>query len=53
MGKTGTVGVLRLRATKAVAGDKSVGRFAQDDNLVGDWKVWELGLVGGWTKNIK
>jgi hypothetical protein len=21
--------------------------------FVGDWKVWELGLVGGWTENIK
>jgi hypothetical protein len=35
MGKISTVEVLRLRATSAVARDKPVTRFAQDDDFVG------------------
>src|ERR1700722_8563913 len=35
MGKISTAGVLRLRATNAVSRDKSVRRFAQDDDSVG------------------
>jgi hypothetical protein len=35
MGKISTAGVLRLRATSAVSRDKSVRRFAQDDDFVG------------------
>ena len=35
MGKISTVGVLRLRATNAVARDKSLTRSAQDDDFVG------------------
>jgi hypothetical protein len=35
MGKISTVGVLRLRATSAVARHKSVRRSAQDDDFVG------------------
>ena len=35
MGKISTLGVLRLRATSAVARDKSVRRCAQDDDFVG------------------
>jgi hypothetical protein len=34
MGKTSTAEVLRLRATNAVSRDKSVRRFAQDDDFV-------------------
>jgi hypothetical protein len=34
MGKISTAGVHRLRATSAVARDKSVGRSAQDDVFV-------------------
>jgi hypothetical protein len=35
MGKISTAEVLRLRATSAVSGDKSVRRSAQDDDSVG------------------
>ena len=35
MGKMNTAGVLRLRAKSAVTRDKSVRRFAQDDDFVG------------------
>jgi len=35
MGKISTVGILRLRATSAVARGKSVRRSAQDDDFVG------------------
>ena len=35
-GKISTAGVLRLRATSAVLRDKSVRRFAQDDDSVGE-----------------
>jgi hypothetical protein len=35
MGKLSTAEVLRLRATSAVSGNKSVGRSAQDDDFVG------------------
>ena len=35
MGKISTAGVLRLRATSDVTHDKSVRRFAQDDDFVG------------------
>jgi hypothetical protein len=35
MSEISTVGVLRLRATSAVARDKSVRRSAQDDDFVG------------------
>jgi hypothetical protein len=34
MGKISTLGVLRLRAIKPAASDKSVRRFAQDDVLM-------------------
>ena len=36
MGKISTAEVLRLRATSAVSRDKSVRRFAQDDDSVGE-----------------
>jgi hypothetical protein len=36
MGKTSTAEVLRLRATSAVSGDKTVRRSAQDDDSVGE-----------------
>jgi hypothetical protein len=35
VGKIGAVGVLRLRATRAVSCDESVRRSAQDDGFVG------------------
>ena len=35
MGEMNTAGVLRLRAKSAVTRDKSVRRFAQDDDFVG------------------
>ena len=35
MGKISTAEVLRLRATSALSCDKSVRRFAQDDDFVG------------------
>jgi hypothetical protein len=38
MGKISTLGVLRLRATSAVSGEKFVRRFAQDDGFVGGLK---------------
>jgi hypothetical protein len=37
MGKISTVGVHRLRATRAVARDKSVRRSAQDDDFGGSF----------------
>ena len=36
MGKISTAEVLRLRATSAVSGDRSVRRSAQDDESVGE-----------------
>jgi hypothetical protein len=39
MGKIGTPGVLRLRATSAGLRDKSVRRSAQDDDFVGSLTV--------------
>jgi hypothetical protein len=38
MGKISIAGVLRLRATSAVSRDKSVRRFAQDDDFVASWR---------------
>jgi hypothetical protein len=35
MGKISIVGVLRLRAKSAVSRDRSVRRYAQDDDFVG------------------
>ena len=35
MGRTSSPGVLRLRAPSTVSRDKSVRRFAQDDDFVG------------------
>jgi hypothetical protein len=58
MGKISTVGVLRLRATSAVAGDKSVRRSAQDDDFMGvltkkiQDKLALMGLRPGLLSNV-
>jgi hypothetical protein len=49
MGTISTAGVLRLRATSAVSPDKSVRRYAQDDDFVGIWTktiLNKLALMG-------
>src|SRR5260370_41150717 len=46
MGKISSLEVLRLRAIKRVSRDKSVTRFAQDDDFVVSWRCKKQRLLG-------